>query len=110
VPAVVVALGGSGDKLRWWTLTGVCFGIATAIVWGRPFSLGGALLAAPLMAASAAIAWRIWSVVERSTRRRVLTFVALAGVAAPAFTGIVDLAVRAHTPQARSTNVPPPGR
>jgi hypothetical protein len=99
VPAVVVALRGSAAiGWRWWTLTGLCFGIATAIVWDRPFTLGGALLAAPLMAVGAAGANRIWRVVEHPSRGRVLTFVALAGIAAPAFTGVVDLALRARTP------------
>ena len=99
VPAVVVALRGSAAiGWRWWALTGLCFGIATAIVWDRPFSLGGALLAAPLMALGAGVADRIWRVVESPTRRRVLTFVALAGIAAPAFTGVIDLALRARTP------------
>jgi hypothetical protein len=99
VPAVVVALRGSAAiGWRWWALTGLCFGLATAIVWDRPFTFGGALLAAPLMAIGAAVADRIWRVVERPTRRRVLTFVALAGVAAPAFTGVIDLALRARTP------------
>ena len=50
------------------------------------------------MTIGAALADRIRHVLERPTRRRVLTFVALAGVAAPAFTGIIDLAVRARTP------------
>jgi hypothetical protein len=50
------------------------------------------------MAAGAAAAERIWRVVERPTRRRVLTFVALAGIAAPAFTGVIDLALHARTP------------
>jgi len=67
-------------------------------VWGRPFTVGGALLAAPLMAVAASVANRIWRVVERPTRRRGLTFVALAGVAAPAFTGAIDLVLRARTP------------
>ena len=66
-------------------------------MWGRPFTLGGALLAAQLMAVGASVANRIWRVVERATRR-VLTFVAVAGVAAPAFTGAIDLALRARTP------------
>jgi hypothetical protein len=83
---------------RWWALTGLCFGIATAIIWGRPLRLGGALLAAPLMGVGAYIAHRMWRVVERTTRPRVLTFVALACVAAPGFTGVIDLALRAHTP------------
>jgi hypothetical protein len=50
------------------------------------------------MAVGATVADRIWRVVERATRRRVLTFVALAGVAAPTFTGVIDLALRARTP------------
>jgi hypothetical protein len=99
VPAVVIALRGSASiGWRWWTLTGLFFGIATAIVWDRPFALGGALLAAPLMAIGAEVARRIWQVVERPTRRRVVGFIALAGIAAPAFTGVVDLALRARTP------------
>ncbi|MDQ2915125.1 MAG: hypothetical protein M3T56_18030 [Chloroflexota bacterium] len=99
MPALVLALRGTAAiGWRWWALTGLCFGIATAIVWDRPFSLGGALLAAPLMTAGAALAERIWRVVERPTRRRVLTFVALAGIAAPAFTGLVDLVLPARTP------------
>src|SRR6266852_7497244 len=57
VPSAIVADRGSAAiGWRWWALSGLCSSIVTAI------------------------AWRIWSVVERSTRRRVLTFVALAGV------------------------------
>jgi hypothetical protein len=37
-------------------------------------------------------------VVERSKRCRVLAFVALAGIAAPAFTGVLDLALRPRSP------------
>jgi hypothetical protein len=99
VPALLIALRGKAAiGWRWWALTGLCFGIATAIIWDRPFTLGGALAAAPLMAAGAAVAGRIWRVVERPTRRAVLTFVTLAGIAAPAFTGVIDLALRARTP------------
>jgi len=90
--------GSAAIGWRWWTLTRLFFGVATAIVWDRPFTLGGALLAAPLMALGASVADRIWRVVERPTRRRVVSFVALAGVAAPAFTGVIDLAVRARAP------------
>jgi hypothetical protein len=98
VPAVVVALRGSAAiGWRWWALTGFCFGIAIAIVWDRPLTLGGALLAAPLMAIGAAVADRIWRVVERPRRGRVLAVVTFAGVAAPAFTGVIDLALRART-------------
>jgi hypothetical protein len=99
VPALVVALRGTAAiGWRWWALTGLCFGIATAIVWDRPFSLGGTVAAAPLLVAGAAVAERIWRVVEHPTRRRVLTLVGLAGLAAPAFTGVIDLALRARTP------------
>ena len=99
VPALLIALRGTAAiGWRWWTLTGLCFGVATAIIWDRPFSLGGALVAAPLMAGGAAVAGRIWRVAERPTRRGVITLVALAGIAAPAFTGVIDLALRARTP------------
>ena len=93
----VVALRGSA-AIGWrsWALTGLYFGIATAIIWDRLFTPGGALLAAPLMALGAGVANRIWRVVESPTRRLVLTFVALA-VAAPAFTGVIDLALGART-------------
>ena len=80
VTAVVTALRGSAAIGWHWCAVGV------------------ALLAQSLTAIGAALADRIWHVLERPTRRRVLTFVALAGVAAPAFTGIIDLAVRARTP------------
>ena len=80
VPAAVIAERGSAAIGWHWCAVGV------------------ALLAQSLTAIGAALADRIWRVVERPTRRRVLTFVALEGVAAPAFTGIIDLAVRARTP------------
>jgi len=99
VPALVIAVHGTAAiGWRWWALTGLCFGVATAIIWDRPFTLGGALVAAPLMAAGAVLAKRIWRVVEGPTRRRVVTFVGLAGIAAPAFTGVTDLAFRTRTP------------
>ena len=59
---------------------------------------GGALLAAPLMVLRAAVAERTWRVVERPTRRRVLALVTLAGICAPALTGVLDLGLRSHTP------------
>ncbi|HYV21385.1 MAG TPA: hypothetical protein VEN31_01910 [Candidatus Bathyarchaeia archaeon] len=79
-------------------LTGLGFGIAAAIIWDRPFTLGAALLAARVVAIGASVAERVSRVVERPTRRRGLTFVALAGVAAPVFTGVIDLVLRARTP------------
>jgi hypothetical protein len=99
VPAMVIAVRGTAAiGWRWWTLTGFLFGIATAIIWDRPFTLGGALVAGPLMAIGASLADRVWRVVERPTRERVLTFVAVVGIAAPAFTGVLDLILRARTP------------
>jgi hypothetical protein len=97
VAAIVLALRGTAAiGWRWWAITGLLFGAATAIVWqGTP---GGVLLAAVLMPLGAGLADRIWRVVERPTRRGVLTFVTLAGVCAPAFTGIIDLALRSRTP------------
>jgi hypothetical protein len=50
------------------------------------------------MALGAVLADRIWRVVELPTRPGVLTLIALAGIAAPAFTGVIDLALRARTP------------
>jgi hypothetical protein len=99
VPALVLALrGAAAIGWRRWALTGLCFGIGAAIIWERPFTLGGALLAGPLMAVGGALAERIWRVVERPTRSRVLRLVALAGIGAPAFTGVVDLVLRVRTP------------
>jgi hypothetical protein len=86
-PALVVTLRGTAAiGWRWWAVTGLRFGLATAIVGDRPFSLGGAVAA------------RIWRVVEGPTRGRILTFVALAGIAARAFTGVTEFALRARTP------------
>jgi hypothetical protein len=99
VPAIVLAVRGTATVgWRWWAFTGLLFGIATAIIWDHPFTLGGALLAAPLMVLGASVAGRVWRVVERPTRGGVLTFVTLAGICAPAFTGVIDLALRARTP------------
>jgi hypothetical protein len=99
VPALVIALGGTAAiGWRWWALTGICFGTATAITWDRPFSLGGPLVAGPLLAAGAAFADRIWRVVERPTRRGVLTLVTVAGIGTPALTGVIDLILRGRTP------------
>jgi hypothetical protein len=97
VPALALAVRGSARiGWRWWALTGLLFGIATAIVWrGTP---GGAILAAPLALLGAAVADRVWRIVENPTRGAVLALVTIAGLGAPAFTGIIDLALRARTP------------
>jgi hypothetical protein len=98
VPALVV---GSRDRAaigwRSWAIAGFFFGVANMILpWHG--DLGGALIAAPLTVLGAGIADRVWTVVERPTRGRVLAFVVIAGICAPAFTGILDLALRARTP------------
>ncbi|TMG45614.1 MAG: hypothetical protein E6H91_13005 [Chloroflexi bacterium] len=98
VSAIALALRGTA-RVGWrrWAFTGL-LGIATAIIWDHPLTFGGAVLAAPLMVAGAAVAEPIWRVVERPTRGRVLTLVTLAGICAPALTGVLDLALRSRTP------------
>src|SRR6266571_3294432 len=87
VPALVVTRRGApAIGWRWWALTGLCFGMVTGV---------------------ATIAARTWHVVERPTSRRVRTFVALAGTAAPAFTRVIDIALRARTPEARFADLSP---
>jgi hypothetical protein len=99
VPALVLAVRASASLgWRWWALTGLLFGAATAMVWNREGVAGGALLGALLMPLGAGLADRVWRVVERPTRSAVLTFVTVAGICAPAFTGVIDLALRARTP------------
>lgn len=99
VPALTLAVRGTATVgWRWWALTGLIFGLATAIVWDHPLTFGGAALAAPLMALGATLCARIWRVVERPTRGNVLIFLTLAGICAPAFTGVIDLTLRARTP------------
>ena len=98
VSAIALALRGTA-RVGWrrWAFTGL-LGIATAIIWDHPLTFGGAVLAAPLMVAGAAVAEPIWRVVERPTRGRVLTFVILARICAPALTGVLDLALRSRAP------------
>jgi hypothetical protein len=98
VPALVLSLRGSAAiGWRWWALAGFLFGVANMILpWHA--TLGGALIAGPLMALGAGLADRVWRVVESPTRSRVLSFVAVAGIVAPAVTGVIDLALRAGTP------------
>ena len=96
VSAIALAVRGTATVgWRWWAFTGL-LGIATAITWDHPLTFGGAVLAAPLMVA--AVAEPIWRVVERPTRGRVLTFVILARICAPALTGVLDLALRSRAP------------
>lgn len=78
-------------------MAGFLFALANLLLPWRA-TYGGLILAGPLMVLGAALAGRVWSVVERPTRGGVITFVVLAGVVAPAFTGVIDLALRSRTP------------
>ena len=105
VPAAVIAAAGTKPVTwRWWAVGGLCFGIAGAIETvavarrSADFPLGSALVAAPLLLAGAWLAGRIWSVVEAPRRDAVLAFVVIAGICAPAVTGVLDLYLRTHTP------------
>lgn len=79
-----------------WMLAGAGFAFTTAAIW--PGTPGGALLGIPLFMLGGALAERIWQVVSAPTRTGVLALTALAGVAMPALTGIVDLTLRARIP------------
>jgi hypothetical protein len=97
VPAVVLAIGGNRQgSPAVWLLAGTAFALATAAIWqGTP---GGALIGVPLFIIGSLIANPIWHVVLFPTRRGVLKLTALAGLAMPALTGIVDLVLRARIP------------
>ena len=70
--------------------------VTTAAIWtGTPL---GALVSVPLFIAGSLLANRIWHVVAVPTRAGVVRLTALAGLAMPALTGIVDLALRARIP------------
>ncbi len=97
IPALVVAIGGDrrGSPVIWF-LAAVGFAFTTAAIWeGTPL---GALVAVPLFILGSLLASRIWGVVAVPTRAGVLTLTVLAGLAMPALTGIVDLALRARIP------------
>ena len=95
MPALVVARRGTAAiGWRWWAPIGFCFGVARALTWQPRFTLGVALAVAPLMAAGTAISGPISHVVERPTPRGVLAFVALSGIASPAFAGALALRTR----------------
>ncbi len=97
IPGIVLALPGPRPASRTrYAIAGVAFVVATAVIWrGTP---AGALLGIALFPVGAWIGGLIWSVVARPTRAGVLAFVALAGLAYPALTGAVDLALRARVP------------
>lgn len=89
---------------RWLAAAGLSFGIVAAVLsvaiskgtGGLP--IVGTIVAAPAFALGARLADRIWRVVTKPTRGRVLAFAILAGLCAPAVTGALDLYLRASTP------------
>lgn len=97
VPALVVAIGGDrrGSPAIWF-IAGVGFALTTAAIWHG--TLGGVLIGVPLFIVGSLLADRIWGVVAVPTRTGVLALTALAGVAMPAASGIVDLILRARIP------------
>ena len=97
IPAVVVAIGGDrrGSPAVWF-LAAVGFAFTTAAIWeGTPL---GTLAGVPLFILGSLLANWIWGVVAVPTRRGVLALTALAGLAIPALTGTLDLALRARIP------------
>jgi hypothetical protein len=97
VPGIVVAIGRDrqGSPAVWF-LAAVGFALTTAAIWGG--TPGGVLLAVPLFIVGSLLASAIWQVVVVPTRGGVLKLTALAGIAMPALTGVVDLVLRARIP------------
>jgi hypothetical protein len=104
VPGIVVAIAGRRiTRWRWLAGAGFAFGLATAFISvaiskGTALPIFGALLAILAFGVGTWLAERVWMVIADPTRRRVLTFAATAGIAAPAATGILDLYLRARFP------------
>src|SRR5438270_12457030 len=105
VPGAVVAIAGPRiTSWRWLAAAGFGFGLVAAFI---SVAIGRGQIGLPIFGAIAAMltfaigAWladKIWSVVADPRRRRVLTFVVIAGLCAPALTGALDLYLRARTP------------
>jgi hypothetical protein len=104
VPGTIAAIAGPRiTTWRWLAGAGFAFGIVTALfsvaiskgTVGLP--LFSVLLAMPMFAIGAWLADRVWTVVLEPQRGRVLAFVIVAGVCAPAVTGALDLYLRTHT-------------
>ena len=105
VPGAVVAFAGPRiTSWRWLAAAGLAFGIVAAAIsvaisrgtLGLP--LFSALVAGLTFAIGAWLADRIWPVIADPRRGQVLAFALVAGICAPAFTGAIDLYLRAHTP------------
>lgn len=97
IPGAVFAMNGARrPRMAALVVSGAAFAIAAAVIWKG--TAGGVVLGTLLFPAGAWIGYRIWDVVETPTRRGVLTFVVLFGIAYPGLTGVVDLWLRAHVP------------
>ncbi len=81
-----------------WPLAGLVFGLLTARTWtAGPLALGVAILAAPVLAAGAALGDWVARALAAPTARRVGALLS-AAVGLPLVTGLVDLFLRLHTP------------
>jgi hypothetical protein len=104
VPGVVAATAGRRvTSWRWLAAAGFAFGLAAAFISfgiskGEALPVFGAIAAMLTFAIGAWLADRVWMVVADPERRRVLTFVVVAGLLAPAVTGALDLSLRARVP------------
>jgi hypothetical protein len=104
VPGTIFAVAGrQAASWRWLGAAGFAFGLVAAffslaISKGASLPLFGAFVAMLTFAIGAWLADRVWIVVSDPQRGRVLTFVVVAGICAPAVTGALDLYLRAHTP------------
>jgi hypothetical protein len=104
VPGAIVAVAGPRTtSWRWLGAAGFAFGLTAALISlaisrGASLPVLGAFVAMVTFALGAWLADRVWLVVTDPRRGRVLAFVVVAGICAPAVTGAIDLYLRAHTP------------
>ena len=96
IPAIALLIGGESDTRQraLWCFAGFAFAAVTAAIWFG--TIGGVIIGTLLFPAGVWIGRWIWSIVERPDRRRVLTFITVFGIAYPALTGAIDLALRAR--------------
>lgn len=95
VPGIALWIAGRGRaNVAALVIGGALFSATTAVLWRG--TAAGVVLGTLLFPAGAWLGTLIWRVVDRPKRGGVLAFVALAGVAYPALTGVVDLALRAR--------------
>ena len=105
VPGAIFAVAGRRmTSWRWLAAAGLAFGLVAAFLsvavakGDVGFPIFSALVAMPAFALGAWLADTVWTVVADPQRGRVLAFVSLAGICAPALTGALDLYLRARTP------------